>query len=382
MSRFLVFNKKNFLIFLLFIWMLLMCFQNLYIIDFGDFGLKYYHVYSLVFLFFIKKIKYMPKLFFCFFYITFITLLSTFKFNFSSVYLNYIFAFYTIIVICSIKENITYDEWLTMLQYVATIVIIAVYIKLFFYRKEVVNFLARRYGHPAIETFFGGGVNIEATWISMFSLFFLYKREKKNTAFVYIYCILAFILDCIYSSRAGLLTLALCILCNSISRYSKFNIRHIAFLIPFLAVIFFIFNHTDYTTYIFKRFTQIGSENGSVGRIKIWLNIVDAFKYWPFGVGAGNSIALLELATNTSYSENNVHNYFFQVLLDFGFIGFIGYISILINFIKNNFKYILVNSFFSFLLVYIIISCIQFRGADAITAFILGIYCSIQNNCE
>ncbi len=356
-----------------------MCFQNLHVISFGEFALKYYHIISLVFILFIRKLYINKKLFLVFLYIILISLFGYSIFGFSHFIFNYIFEFYMIVLMSSLCVDIGYDEIISLLQRAAIIILIAIYIKLFINIDSIISFQKYSYrGHPTIPTFFGGGVNLEASWMSIFSLFFLYDRKKTNIT-AYLYCFLVFVIDCIYASRAGIITIFLCILFNSFSQYSKFKLRYILYIMIMVFALYVVCINTNYANIVLQRFMDTGKEGGSIGRINMWMYVWDAFKYWPIGSGAGNAIVVIEKINNLVYREDNVHNYFFQVLLDFGFAGFIGYLTILYSFFKKNLRALKNNCFVTFILVFVIISCLQFGGADSLAAFIVGIICMKPN---
>ncbi len=68
------------------------------------------------------------------------------------------------------------------------------------------------------------------------------------------------------------------------------------------------------------------------------------------------------------------------MILDFGFVGGSIYIYIIVDFIKKiTLKKILDNPFIMFILTYIIIGCIQFKGAELITFFMIGAFLTISN---
>jgi len=136
---------------------------------------------------------------------------------------------------------------------------------------------------------------------------------------------------------------------------------------------------TNILNNIINRIINVGKDGGSQGRIRMWKYVIEAFANRPFGYGAGNAIKGIRNVAGLWYDEDNVHNLFFQMLLDFGFIGGISYIYIVIEFIKNNIKKILDNPFIMFILTYIIIGCIQFKGAELITFFMIGAYLAINS---
>ena len=99
----------------------------------------------------------------------------------------------------------------------------------------------------------------------------------------------------------------------------------------------------------------------------------------PFGYGAGNAILAVKNVSNLWYGEDNVHNLFFQMLLDFGIIGLIFYCTVISIFLKREWRKIIKNPIVAYLVAYLIISLIQFKGAEIITFYILGIYLLVKN---
>ena len=64
----------------------------------------------------------------------------------------------------------------------------------------------------------------------------------------------------------------------------------------------------------------------------MWQYALSAFIDAPlFGNGAGNAVVHLKMVSGTPFSEGNIHNYPLQVLLDFGFIGFVFFIALILN---------------------------------------------------
>ena len=123
------------------------------------------------------------------------------------------------------------------------------------------------------------------------------------------------------------------------------------------------------------RFLAIGEDKGSTGRMDMWQYALSAFIDAPlFGNGAGNAVVHLKMVSGTPFSEGNIHNYPLQVLLDFGFMGFVFFIALILNvmaiFRKERFS----NPFAAYILCWVVGSLFQFRGADALLAFFIAGY--------
>jgi O-antigen ligase len=127
--------------------------------------------------------------------------------------------------------------------------------------------------------------------------------------------------------------------------------------------------------YLIERFLQIGNESGSLGRLKMWQYIYDAFATSPFfGYGAGNAIVAIENVSNYDFWEDNVHNYYAQTLLDFGIVGFLIFLSVMCFVFIKELKRRFSNFLGGYILIFGIASLVQFRGAEAIFWFVFGLY--------
>jgi hypothetical protein len=86
-----------------------------------------------------------------------------------------------------------------------------------------------------------------------------------------------------------------------------------------------------------------------------------------FGYGPGNSMDKL-IAMGLETNNNNLHNYYLQVLLDFGLLGLIAYVLFICYFLFNPH---IVLEFKLFLSLYLLASFVQFRGAEPLIWSIL-----------
>jgi O-antigen ligase len=210
---------------------------------------------------------------------------------------------------------------------------------------------------------FSGGINLEATWVCMLSAIFIRLRKVYLLVFI---CALFVTLS--YQSRAGILVLCISLL-MWLYFHKFFTIKKILISLSFfIFLIVFVTNNFD-SIPILERFSNIGNEPGSIGRLTIWSYIAESFSNSPlFGYGAGNAIVAVK-SLGFIGAEDNVHNLYFQILLDFGLLGFFIYIAMLINALRSDSDF----EIKCFILLYCALSIIEFRGAEPIAFFFLSL---------
>lgn len=352
--------------------LLLCCIQNISIITFGNAGLKLGHLYALIFLplfFRCSKIEFPNKKVWIFFiYIIFNAIINYYQFPINSLLLNYIFGIYIMFIITNFSKKITMQEWKNIFQTVAVIMIVMVWIKNIFEIHSIITFFKNPWGHPNVSTIFGGGVNLEATWLAMFG--FSFEKDKKG----WLYNLSSFGVSIVYASRAGCIVnimWLLWILCNY---FNKKQLMKLLAGIGITGVVLGIFYHMGIMDYIIHRFANIGSEKGSMGRTEIWKYVKEVIKRYPLGCGIGNNMLAIERISGKEFLEENVHNLYFQMFIDLGWIGGIAYLGMIIMFIIKKFSNLLKNPFVAMLYVYIILALLQFRGGEPLIFFILSVY--------
>lgn len=342
--------------------------------------LKLYHLFSLIFLFFLIKKPLKIKLkrqgllyIYSFMGIVLLCAIVLYPiYGFNSIIINYCFAFYVFFIGLFISKSISEDEILSALQIAAIFVSIVVIIKNIYYYNELVFFLKHPYGHPSIYYLYGGGPNLEATWIALNALFFINKKR-----IFYFSLIFSFIISMIYASRVSIIMLLSVYLFYLISNKPTKKERN-NILITFLFVtVFFGYQIVQKLSdlYVIKRFINFWSEGGSQGRIILYKAFAESYSYKSFfGVGPGNAIPYIEEATNKNFIEDNLHNYYLQVFLELGIFGLLILVLIIYDLIYKNLK-IRFNSPFGILCLCYFIGClIQFRGAEAIVWLCLGMF--------
>ncbi len=366
-----------FLLFLLFC-----CLQNLSIVTFGGsstFSLKFSHLFSLCFLpLLIKKRKisiYICPLVVFVLYLLLMSIVAAFSYGLDSLFLNYLFCLYILVLIFSLGANIRQEKWRNMLQLVATVMMLLVYVKLFFNIDIIFAFLQNPGTHPNIDTYWGGGVNIESSWLALFG--FVFYNDKKG----WFYLTLSFLIAGVYASRAGILINVL-LLAYFIVQYghvfSKKQFQKAAMLGGVGVLIAVCLFQTGVFDRVIERFLLFTATNGVEaalnGRARIWEYVWQTFLENPWGYGLGNGMLAIEMISQAAYNVENLHNLYLQMLIDGGFIGFIVYSIFTFYLLVIAKKELKQNPFLAFIVAYWVASFVQFRGGSSIMFYVLGVY--------
>lgn len=289
--------------------------------------------------------------------------------SFQTAWLN--FAFYFLIAGLSILNK---KQWEIVVQTVALVFLFLIFAKLAVNYDDLLYFFDNPdLGHPILETYFVGGVNLEATWMGMFGVFFY--RNKRG----YFYLISCLAIASLYGSRAGLIACFLSTLYVLFVKDSK-NAGTKVLLVSVAAMVFFalllvVMSAMDIA--VFERFLSIGEEPGSMGRINMWAYVGNVLDSIPiYGVGAGNTMNEIALLSGRSFYEDNIHNVYLQILIDFGPISFffvLCLVGILVwRMLGERFQ----NPFSVFMAIYFILALIQFTGPEPLLAVVCGGYLS------
>ncbi len=364
---------------LFFLLLLFNCLQNASIITFeSGFSFKVSHVIIIMFLPILirqEKIR-LPNMcltsFFCF--IMIITIFASLKYGFNSLIFNYIAGFYSLILFMTLGGKIEYYQWLKLIKSVAWIMMFAIIINLLIHFDIILAFIKNPYNHPIVDTIFGGGVNLEATWITM--LGFSFYKDKKG----YIYWLLCLAISAVYVSRAGLVACVMLLL-FLVFHNKNINMAQMLKKLPLIVIVgcigLLILNKIGMLDYALERMLNIGdslTDGGTRGRFSMWQYVFVAAKNNPLGYGVGNGTNAIEIVSNMDFSENNLHNFIFQMLLDVGVFGLIFYILIIAVFSFKNIRFLFKDPIITFLFTYIGLSLVQFRGGESIMFYMLGIY--------
>lgn len=355
--------------------LLIACLQNVKIFDFvGSTSFKLYHI--IVLFSFLYSLARRRKEWMCptpvmlvFCYIALIGCINIFSFGFNTLNVGYVYMFLVLLTVFNLLNSLETSEIDKTLQNTALAFLGLVLIKLFLYSGNVGLVYVNANWHPMIPTFIGGGVNIEATWIALFTVFF--NRDIKGFLYIFVSCLVCMI----YTSRTGLITFALAafyvLVFKAPQKKNVISFKIASFVIVGLIVIVCLM---IMGVSILERFIPSANDDGANGRLAMWVHILDAFNVSPiFGNGAGNTINVIEAVSRISFTEDNVHNLYAQVLLDFGSVGLIIYLFLIFTFIKGLFISRNVTSADMALLCLLVASSFQFRGGDVLIGFMIGL---------
>ena len=168
-----------------------------------------------------------------------------------------------------------------------------------------ISYLARPLGHPEVPSLAGGGLNLEATWLALASFFLI------GTSLFVPFALTALATSALYATRAGVVVTGLAVGAalahawftrNQLpagregSSTFRIRVRRTATLlfacVAIVAATTAVRTVRQYgeVTYVAQRFTTIGEEPGSLGRMMLWRGGLRVFGEHPLGVGAGNAV--------------------------------------------------------------------------------------------
>ncbi len=237
-------------------------------------------------------------------------------------------------------------------------------------------------GHPDIYTLYGGGTNLEATWLGLNTA--LFSNRKR---LFYLLLVVTLTVSVIYASRVGVVIAFLVAGFKFISATTSRQERRAIITLGLLSLLAFVFfidlDNLAEKVYALQRFAEFGdsSDKGMAGRFAMWRYYGTAL--WEsklLGYGAGNGIYAVESVSGIDYIEDNLHNLYMQLLIEFGIIGLLLYLITVYNISIKALKSRLSNPIAIILLVYFIASLVQFRGTDALIWLYMGIFLAIESN--
>lgn len=356
-----------------------LCFQNVILFYLNSIPVKPYHlVLFFVCLFNAKSSLLIPRNCFWILILVLISFILSFfsfllySFSLNPFLLNYIFCCILLVFVSNASNYLDENAFFKVLKKSVIFIYFICLINILLQIDRIFSFVLNPIGHPLIEVIFGGGVNLEATYLGIFATIF--KNDKKK---IFIY-ILSVLISCIYASRVGLVIDILVGLFLFYGHLKKFLFLYLSLFLSVITVLLDL----SFIQYIFNRFVSIGNEPGSISRIRLWSYFMDTVSNYPFGVGLGNCTSVISMVTGDFFYENNFHNLYMQMFIDLGVIGGLVFVSFCLCFIFINRKTLFSNCFLFIIFIYLLFSFIQFRGAEPIIFFFIGCYYSIKRNAK
>jgi len=264
--------------------------------------------------------------------------------------------------------------------------LIAVTLKNAQYVPAFISYLARPLGHPEVPSLAGGGLNLEASWLALASFFLI------GTALFVPFALAAAATSALYATRAGLVIVGLAI-CAALAHAwatrkdvaesgrprARTSLRRIATLILACLAVggmrMAIHTADEYgdTTYVAQRFSAIGDEPGSLGRMTLWRGGLRVFAENPLGVGAGNAVPMLRRVLGVAVPEDNLHNIYLQHAVETGLPGLAALLVFAIvaalRVVRSRFR----DQLLLFVAAYLVAGVIQFTGVDVILWLVYGL---------
>ena len=150
----------------------------------------------------LKETKFPPAVI-CIFtaYILCVSLFASFKWGLDTSIINYLFVFYIIFVIVNLGRNISFESYKKVFQVAGILSFAIVILNAIHYKDAILGYFSSGYyvNHPYYPTIYGGGANLEASWPSIYGVFFM------DNPYGIIYLVLSFIFASIQVSRAGII---------------------------------------------------------------------------------------------------------------------------------------------------------------------------------
>jgi putative inorganic carbon (hco3(-)) transporter len=305
------------------------------------------------------------------------TLVAYMHFGAQAVVVNSIFAAYAATIGATFGLVAGQERTIRALRATSVLVLAAVFLKAALHVPEIVAFLAAPNGHPTLPLFYGGGPNLEATWVAMAGVFFLGSRLFVP------YVLASTVLSLLYASRVGIIIVVLILLgagARSMlaggpraGRIGRGWIVAGAVVVAGVAAVRVASSEGGGVTYIVQRFQNIGDEPGSVGRLTLWEAGLAVFVRHPLGVGLGNSVPEGERLLGINVPEDNLHNQYLQHLAESGVQGFVAYVLFagfaVYRLVASRFR----DRMLLYVVIYFVVATIQFRGAEALLWFVYGL---------
>ena len=269
----------------------------------------------------------------------------------------------------------------------SVVFLIAVTIKNAQHVPDFIAYLARPFGHPDVPSLAGGGLNLEATWLALASIFLI------GTALFVPFVLTAAATSALDASRAGLVIAGLASLAalarawvpgirvttDGAARPSRAKLHVFAtVLLASLALgatataVLKVREYGD-TTYVAQRFATIGEEPGSLGRMTLWRGGLRVFAENPFGVGEGNAVPMLRRVLGVDVPEDNLHNVYLQHAVETGLPGLIALLVFTavaaLRVVRARFR----DQLLLFVAAYLVAGVVQFTGVDAMLWLVYGL---------
>lgn len=335
------------------------------------------------------------------------TIIAYAVFGQNTLIINLIFCGYCFFVTYLLADDFSHTDWNRLLRICAWITILLVCGNILWNFEAIWKFMRNPgFYHPVYQTMFGGGPNLDATWAALMC-FFLVSSGYWLPGIT-----LSMLVTVFASSRAGLLANLAFIVWMAAQwlrtrgtqektirfwkNWTKKE-RIISIISTVLILTLFVICQaaaisTQQETQqsqgkgvfsnLYERSTSIGEEPGSLGRMNMWQYVPEEVMKAPLGCGFGNGMEQVRAHSPETISDGNLHNIYFQTLLDMGFPGFVLLLVVIGLFIKAEWRQLFAKPIAAFLLCYLGLGAIQFRLTESIMWTVVGAYYSLKKEAE
>lgn len=345
------------------------------------------------------------------------TAITYLVFGFNSWLLNGVFCVYAVWCVWKLSGDLDRKDWLLIFRTAAVVILVLVAANMLFQFEKIWKFmLSPGFYHPVYNTIFGGGPNLDASWIGLFCF------VMGGTVWWRPYYTASVVISLLTNSRAGLLAngaFAVWLFVHwAWEAWKEKKVFHVHYdrkksvLSIVLAVCImgayglaqaaalhggvFVtepdasFSQstgetsdkgaaTSLLDNLTDRMTAVGDEPGSEGRLNMWQHIPTVLVQNPLGYGLGNGIEAVRNCDPENISEGNLHNIYFQVLLDFGVPGAILLLAAVFIFIKKELPTLAAWPVAAFILCYLCLGMIQYRMLEVPTWIAVTAYVSVNS---
>ena len=247
-------------------------------------------------------------------------------------------------------------------------------------------FLVSPSGHPDVPSLAGGGLNLEATWLALASIFLI-----GTTMFVP-YVLAAAATSSLYASRAGVVVAAMAIVAALFYAWGGARLRRLGVSVAMpsrlarrvagvsiavaaigaLGVATAVVRQQGAVAYVAQRFAAIGGDPGSVGRLTLWEGGFHVFAEYPLGVGVGNAVPMLRRVLGVDVPEDNLHNIYLQHAVETGVPGLVALLLFAAMVARRAIASRFRDHLLLFVCGYLVAGAIQFTGVDAVFWLVYG----------
>lgn len=342
-----------------------------------------------------------------FFFVFIVAVFNIPNYGLSKSILHWAFGLYLLVIILNVGSDFSKDEWMSILDVTAFTFMVAHFLFMIIYNGHISLNLIKGYYSGEITGSHGslllsitrGGRNLDATWLGL-GAFFVKGRRKP------IYITYAILFSFFGGSRVGIISIFLAILWTIIYdenlKLTKKNIKWYAIYVVCISLIL-VFTGTAQGVLdrvgisipspkvLLSCFADpssqqdvdigISTDEFLSGRGAIWPIVPKMIRNNCMGYGVGNAMRIMRTTYGFAGTEDVVHNVLMQWTVDEGILGGVWFLVLVFGFFWSQRKKLFSSPFAGYLLTYIVLSIVQFHGAEALMLYVVGVYI-LQSNLK